>query len=106
MDTLDAIRTVKTFSKEREHLDELKSCEKAATEADANYSLMNALEVLISSITDRITYSLVLLFSFLILQHEVNSLSAGKIGAFILFYQGLFEFIDYSSILHKSRYII
>ena len=59
-DTIASIRTVKSFSKEEEHLNELKRTEEAAKVAETQSSVMDAISNFVSSINERIAYALVL----------------------------------------------
>ncbi len=59
-DTIGSIRTVKSFSKEEEHLDELKKSEETAKTAETQSSVTDAISNFVSSMTERITYALVL----------------------------------------------
>jgi hypothetical protein len=51
---------VKSFSKEEEHLDELKKSEETAKTAETQSSVTDAVSNFVSSMTERITYALVL----------------------------------------------
>ena len=89
-DTIEAIRTVKLFSNEEQHLDELETSEKTVRKVDLKDSFISALESSLATFSNRLTYAVILLFSFwMIKTDDANSLTPGSVGAFILFYDGI-----------------
>ena len=89
-DAIEAIRTVKLFSNEDQHLNELLTSEKTVRKVDLRASLISGLESGIATFSNRLTYAVILLFSFwMIKTDEANSLTTGSVGAFILFYDGI-----------------
>ena len=89
-DTIEAIRTVKLFSNENEHLTELETSEKTVKRVDLRSSILTGFESTLATFSNRLTYAVILLFSFwMIKTDEVNSLTPGSVGAFILFYDGI-----------------
>ena len=101
-ETTGFIKTVKTFSKESDHIKELSTLQRLSERFVRKSSIVEAIQEILVSLVQVCSYVFIILACLKALHNPQNMLTPGNVGAFVLFYNNIESYCNRTlTVLHK-----